>query len=179
MKERTFRATVSAWIKEQIEGQTEVDGPALADAALARFRDDAEFMQWAIFAAIRPTLYEITTATMAATRTKLRVIEIGENKTKIQKEQAEKRSRWREWLENVGPNRSVSLWTMTRVDLYAAANQREQRATTEMAIAHFFRILAGRLPDDTAQVGQRLTEEQVTTIFNTVVGDQQSAAAAD
>lgn len=72
--------------------------------------------------------------------------------------------RWGRFLEWNGQVH-VRLTAMTKVDLLAAAEIREERAAREAAYADFFRRLAAKLPDNDAAVADHIPLEQIEEIW--------------
>lgn len=172
----TPTSQVRDWIYQEIEGQNTVKLPDLANAAVVHFSKDPVFVHGFLETHLRPIIYDLAQKAMAATRGKQNVINV--NDTLVTKEGiiagAQKlQSKWERWLEHVG-DRHVRLTEMKRADLLAAAELREQRAGTDMAIAKLWRALAERMEVDQT-VGELFTPEQIEKVRTSLIIEKEAA----
>lgn len=173
----SVRARIRAWVREQADGREELNLSELADGLLERLMQDPE----ALRAYLRPGLMEDVRAVLHNLRG---FILMGPNTAAtpeaITRRGASLTRRWASWYEHVG-ERHISLLSMTRTDLLAAAAERRQRAAVEMGIADFLVGLASQLPEGEEgtggekTVGECLTAEQVQQVWQVLYDREEKA----
>jgi hypothetical protein len=140
---KTPRQQLSAWLREQIDGQTQIDMPALADRAVAHFSVDVDFLRdWAADT-LRPVAYALGTQIAQDTRV-ASVTHSGAPAVATADKQP--RATWLQRLEHVG-DRYIRLGAMNKQEVQDWAKERRERGTIELHLAGLGEKLAAKMPE--------------------------------
>lgn len=163
--ERTRKEQLKALLLAEIEGEASVNLPQLANRIVDSVVDDEEFVRGLVEEAVRPFVYEVGKRLMAQTRGEP-VIELGDEVVARSEFEARAKtvsSKFERWMEHAD-GRYVNFMEMRKADLVEAARQREARASTELAIAQFEKMLASKLKKS-EKVGERFTPGQLDEMW--------------
>lgn len=157
---------VNALIDGEIGGKDAIDLPEVTDGVLGRVLGDPALLETYVRETIRPIIYNAVIERVQQTRRNLVVVgTIAATRQRVRSRVslAARIARWESWYEHSG-SASIRLTMMKRPELIRAAEEREDRGNRELRIAGLMREIAGRLPDDTTPVGQRLTLAEIDAI---------------
>lgn len=154
---------VAAYIRESIAGLTEVSLPDIAADTVAHFGGDQEFVMSAYLELFPSMAHRIAMQVVS----ELRGVRVSyeahteDASGEAAKDAASKKPRrkWFDCLEYTG-EKHIRVVSMTKVDLIAAAEIREQRGTTDIQIGGLWRKLARGMKDGET-VGDRYKEEEI------------------
>lgn len=176
-QETTYRQVLRQWIKQQVDGSSEVNLPDLTASAVEHFSSDKAFLKAFLTESLRPLVYEQARLVLQGTRGAVVVLGDEIVTKEILAERAQRlQSRWSRWMEHVG-DRHVNLMAMTKDDLLTAALERRQRAETEIEIARLWEVLANKLKKNET-VGQRFTAEEIERMRLSLRAHQSTEKAA-
>lgn len=143
----TDRATsrIDEWIKEQIDGAAAVSLTDLARKGRDVFLADTAYLQSLFADQLQSLIHQRAAKIFERTRRGSvvlgdEIVDAGE----LAKRAERLASKWDGWLEHAG-ERHVLLFSMTRLQLVAAAEEREARSEGEAIRALFLRALAAKL----------------------------------
>lgn len=163
--ERTRAEQLKGILLAEIDGEPSVNLPQLANRVVNSVIEDEEFVRDLVEQAVRPFVYNMGKRLMAKTRGES-VIELGDEI--VGRSEFEARARvvthkFEYWMEH-SDGRYVNFMEMRKEDLLEAARQREARASTELAIAQFEKMLASKLKKS-EKVGERFTPSQLDEMW--------------
>lgn len=150
------------WLEAAIADRDTVHLPTLTDEAVAAFQGNEEFLARWLRETFRPVVYELAQRVVSQSRGQ-RIYLSGTDSVSDRKAvrgAIKAAAKWQRWLEHTGSGH-VRLMVMNRPQLLEAAAERERRGATEYLLAHLFRALALRLPNDTAPLEEVLTPEDI------------------
>lgn len=156
------RAALRIFVREQIEGQDEINTEQLISAAIARFANDEEFIVAALRELISQLVPQLVSTEMTARRDEYVVTSVGAVSLRHLEETASERLN--KVFENTGGQYRKFL-DMTRPELLRTARYRERRAASELRWSQFEREIAGLLPNDNLTVGDALTSRQLAELL--------------
>lgn len=151
---------IDDWIKNEIDGAASVVLPDIARRGRDAFLADTAYLQVLFADQLEDLVYR--RAQRVFGRTRQGPVLLGDEV--VDEEEFRRRSgrlatKWANWLEHTG-SEHVLLTAMTRVQLLAAAQEREGRAEAEARRAVFLRALAAELPGLTT-VGEVFSTAQI------------------
>lgn len=153
---KTPRQRVSAWMREEMAGKSEVMLPDVVDRMVDHFKSDPEFVRAFLTEMLRPIAYSIAQQVCAGSRDTHLVYDDSPPAPAIR---AAVRPKWWVWQEHAG-SRHVLLPEMTSADLLLAATEREKRGEVEYRLAGLWRKLAAKLGEGQL-VGEVFDEEAI------------------
>jgi hypothetical protein len=162
---RSYKQRLREILLEEIEGESSVNLPQLANRVADIVRADEELASGLIAEVVRPYVYEQGVQLFAKTRNES-VIELGDEVLGRSEFEARARtlsSRFERWMEHAD-GRYVNFMEMRKADLEEAARQRRSRATTELKVAQFELYLARNLQGD-EKVGDRYTPDELDEMW--------------
>lgn len=162
-EERSARQQLSDWVKSEIEGQTEINIPAITLKAEQAFKGNRRFIQQFVNETLHSIVYEVVRKVLADDRTIVGDAAVEDVKEHVRK-RAANHSVFSRWFEHVG-DRHVRLLDMTREELLVAAELREKRGTTELKYAALWRTIANGL-EGGQMVGAKYKPEEIERMFS-------------
>ncbi len=162
------RAIVRHWLREQLDGQDEIQVPELTTKAIAHFKGDIAFMQLLIQETLPSTVAEL--AYDVLTRIRGSAIRMGDALvTREGFQERVHRSKFRDWMEHAG-DRHISLLKLTKQTGQVVVAERRARSDEEHRRADFIERLIKPLRGKQT-VGDRWSEEQIEQIRRQVWPD--------
>lgn len=152
------RSIVRHWLREQIDGQDDVQVPELTAKAIAHFKGDITFMELLVTETLSGTVGELAYDVLS--RARGGAIRMGDAiTTRDGFDQRVERSRFRSWMEHAG-DRHVALLKLTKPLGQLAIAERRARADEDYRRADFIERLIKPLRGKQT-IGDRWTEEQI------------------
>jgi hypothetical protein len=170
----TAREQLKSILLEEVEGETSVNLPQLANRVVDIVRGDQDLLDGLVEEIVRPYVYEQGVQLFASTRPGS-VLRFGEEAVDREKVEGRARilsSRFERWMEHAD-GRYINFMEMRKVDLEEAAGQRKARATTELKVAEFELYLARQLQGK-EKVGDRFTPDELETMWAKAYPKEQS-----
>ena len=160
-KELSARAVIRQWVRDEIENESEIDLPELADKAVSYFQTDNVIMGRLFAEGMRNLVYSLAESVLAQTRPNLRIVggkaqDPEKLTTKVRKKA------WEAWMEHVG-DKHVRLVEMDRESLLTAAAGRRLSANRNVEIARLFEGIASRLEGGEV-VGDRFGHDDIESL---------------
>jgi hypothetical protein len=162
---RSYKQQLRNILLEEIEGESSVNLPQLANRVADIVRADEELAAGLIAEVVRPYVYEQGVQLFARTRNES-VIELGDEvvgRSEFEARAKTLSSRFERWMEHAD-GRYINFMEMRKADLEEAARQRRTRATTELKVAQFELYLARSLKGE-EKVGDRYTPDELDEMW--------------
>lgn len=167
------RRQIRELVKEELEGKSSVVLPELTNSVVGKVMGDSDLLAAVVEETLRPYIYTVATQAMAATRQPVTLGDELMSREEFDKKTSVLSKRFERWMEHAN-GRYVQFMEMDKSDLEEAARQREARAGTELAIARFERMLAGKLRKKD-KVSDQFTPEQLDELWDKANGDERAA----
>jgi hypothetical protein len=163
---RSYKQQLREILLEEIEGESSVNLPELANRVADIVRANEELASGLIAEVVRPYVYQQGTQIFAQTRGEP-IVELGDEvvgRSEFEARAKTLSSRFARWMEHAN-GRYVNFMEMTKADLEDAARQRKTRATTELKIAEFQLYVSRTLKKKSEKVGDRYTPSEVDEMW--------------
>lgn len=160
-----------AWVREQLEGESEIQIPVLAKDAIAAFAGDQDIRQALYVQGLYAWVYEMARTAVGQSRG----AQIIAGDTVLSRDGVTAKAnllrlKWHGWLEHAG-DRHILLMDMAKPNLLVAAAERQQRGDYEMALASLWRALAEPMQEG-EKVGDRFRAEDIQSIWTALNGGE-------
>jgi hypothetical protein len=155
------RTIVRQWLRDQLDGQDDVQVPELTAKAIAHFKGDIDFMTLLVEETLPGTVGDL--AYHILSRARGSAIRMGDSiVTRDGFDQRVERSRFRDWMEHAG-DRHIALLALTKQTGQLAIAERRGRGDEEYRRAAFLERLIKPLRGKQV-IGDRWTDEAIDQI---------------
>ena len=172
------RQRVYALVRAHLLDQDEVHIPDIKQAVLNAVLDDRAWASEMLDDAVAAMIGDILQRFTARSRTHYVLREtIFSREAALARYRQRTRTRWFSFLEHCG-NRHKLLATMTREDLFLAANERQSRGATEIRYAGVWREMIARMAPG-QMVQEVFTEREIDQLFDRMTIHTETAVEAE
>ena len=155
------RIIIRQWLRDQLDGQDDIQIPELTAKAIAHFKGDTTFMELLVEETLPGTIGDL--AYHILSRSRGSAIRMGDAiVTRDGFDQRVERSRFRDWMEHAG-DRHIALLALTKQTGLLAIAERRARADEDYRRAEFIERLIKPLRGKQT-IGGKWTEEQIDQI---------------
>lgn len=169
----TAKAELKQWIRNQIQGHSEVTISEVANQVIAHYGEDRDFINTLLSEVAKPLIWDITQEVLADTRKFVG----GDVITTEQgiKQRINTHPVFSKWMEHAG-DRHIQVMEMRRRDLLLAAQERQERGDHEHALASLWRNMAARLGPQ-QKVKTVFSEQDIQNMLDNIRGEEVAIAA--